>query len=211
MFVKNGSIDSVSDSDHIPAKEWSKTQTAGPADGDADLGDAVTMATPPSRGTGISTPGATRRPNLGITAPNRGLGGGPAGTEQAEGRTLVVGREIKLAGEITSCDRLMVEGQVEADLSECRDLTIAGSGIFKGRASVENATVSGLFEGELTVLGHLLLKNGGRIQGRLDYNEMEVEKGGKIVGEIVESDGPAKQSSPAKNDSRRETASTDTV
>ena len=34
----------------------------------------------------------------------------------AEVRKLIVGREISLSGEITSCDKLIVEGSVEANL-----------------------------------------------------------------------------------------------
>lgn len=147
------------------------------------------MATPPSRSTGSSVPSSTGRTSLGITAPGRNLrggsGGGPGG-EPPEGRTLVVGREIRLAGEITSCDRLLVEGQVEADLSECGELSISRSGVFKGRATVERASIAGLFEGDLVVIGHLLVKDGGRIHGRLVYRELEVQRGGKITGEIEE-------------------------
>src|SRR4030081_2076049 len=35
---------------------------------------------------------------------------------QAERRTMIVGREISLSGEIKSCNRLVVEGSVEASL-----------------------------------------------------------------------------------------------
>src|SRR3954470_14017944 len=36
--------------------------------------------------------------------------------DQAERRTMIVGREISLSGEIKSCNRLVVEGSVEASL-----------------------------------------------------------------------------------------------
>src|SRR3954471_11750229 len=37
-------------------------------------------------------------------------------------RKLIVGREISLSGEITSCDKLIVEGSVEANLQNCHDV-----------------------------------------------------------------------------------------
>ncbi len=158
------------------------------------------MTTPPSRSTGSSGASTPGRTGLGITAPGRNLrggsGGGPGG-EPPEGRTLVVGREIRLAGEITSCDRLLVEGQVEADLSECGELTISKTGTFKGQAAVKHASIAGLFEGDLVVLEHLLVKDGGRIHGRLVYRELEVQRGGKITGEIEElEEGGAQQDTP---------------
>ena len=42
-----------------------------------------------------------------------------------EVRKLTVGREITLSGEITSCDKLIIEGSVEANLNNCRDVEIA--------------------------------------------------------------------------------------
>ena len=58
---------------------------------------------------------------------------------------LIVGREISLSGEITACDRLVVEGSVEANLANCRDIDIAESGLFKGSASIDDAEVRGRF------------------------------------------------------------------
>jgi hypothetical protein len=49
-----------------------------------------------------------------------------------EMRRLSVGREITLSGEINSCEKLFIEGVVEANLTNCRDLDIAESGLFKG-------------------------------------------------------------------------------
>ena len=53
---------------------------------------------------------------------------------ESDVRKLTVGREISLSGEITSCDTLIVEGSVEANLQNCRDVDIAESGMFKGTA-----------------------------------------------------------------------------
>ena len=72
-------------------------------------------------GSGIMATGISRRPSLGSAST---LAGGPAGTSAAastnEGRKLVVGREICLSGEIKACERLIVEGRVEADLTDSR-------------------------------------------------------------------------------------------
>jgi cytoskeletal protein CcmA (bactofilin family) len=149
---------------------------------------AKSMAMPPSRGSGISVPPGRRGVHLGIPAPGlrttRGGGsGGSAGSgSPTEGRSLVVGREIRLSGEITSCERLVVEGNVEADLTDSRSLEISDHGSFKGNAKVEICEVAGHFQGELTVNETLVVKASGRIEGKLRYREMEIERGGKIVG-----------------------------
>src|SRR5207237_6007042 len=116
----------------------------------------------------IRRPGdpSTRRPNDG------------------EIRTLTAGREITLSGEITSCDKLIVEGRVEANMTNCRDVEIAESGLFKGTASIEEAEIQGRFEGNLTVRKRLLIKASGRVSGTIRYGQIEIECGGQISGDV---------------------------
>lgn len=108
----------------------------------------------------------------------------PEPKREPELRQLLVGREITLSGEITTCDRLLVEGSVEANLSNCADIEIAGTGLFKGTASVDHAEIHGRFEGSLTVKTRLLIKATGRVSGSIRYGQLEVECGGQISGDI---------------------------
>lgn|GEM_PF-378548 len=105
---------------------------------------------------------------------------------EATGRKLLVGREISLSGEIKACETLIVEGQVEADLQDCKTLRISETGLYKGTALVDAADIRGRFEGDLTVNAQLHLRAGGRIAGTLRYAELQVERGGKIVGTMEE-------------------------
>jgi cytoskeletal protein CcmA (bactofilin family) len=109
--------------------------------------------------------------------------------KRGEGRKMVVGREICLSGEIKSCDTLVVEGRVEADLKDCRTLLVLASGVVKGNATVERCEISGLFEGDLTARQHLLLRATGRIIGSVTYDQLEVERGGSITGRMTETGG----------------------
>jgi cytoskeletal protein CcmA (bactofilin family) len=120
-------------------------------------------------------PEAPRRPGEPAGQPRR---------NEAEVRKLIVGREITLSGEITSCDMLIVEGSVEANLTNCRDVDIAESGLFKGSASIEDAEIRGRFEGNLVVRKRLLIKASGRVSGTIRYGQIEIECGGQISGDI---------------------------
>src|SRR6185437_10484073 len=95
-----------------------------------------------------------------------------------------VGRDISLAGEITSCDKLIVEGSVEANLQGCHEVDIAESGLFKGSASIDEAEVRGRFEGELVVRRRLLIRATGRVSGTIRYGQIEIEAGGQLAGDI---------------------------
>lgn len=105
-----------------------------------------------------------------------------------EPKTLTVGREINLSGEITSCDRLVVEGEVRSELEQCQSLEVARGGAFRGKARIASAEIAGLFEGDLNVEGCLILRATGRIIGTIRYREIEIERGGKLVGTIEVAD-----------------------
>lgn len=99
-------------------------------------------------------------------------------------KKLIVGREIELNGKITSCDLLIVEGKVEAALSDTRAVEIADTGIFKGTAEIEEAEISGRFDGTLSVRGRLLIRATGRVTGEVRYGQLEIECGGELSGQI---------------------------
>ena len=103
-----------------------------------------------------------------------------------EGRKLVVGQDISLSGEIKSCQKLVVEGQVESNMTECSVLQISATGLYKGSAAVDHADISGRFDGDLTVHGQLTLRSTGRLVGSLRYAQMEIERGGRISGTMEE-------------------------
>lgn len=108
--------------------------------------------------------------------------GGRSDSHNVPGHTLVVGRDIRLTGEISACQRLIVEGSVEAELTDTLTLEIAETGHFRGSAAVGTCVISGSFDGDLTVSGLLAVRAGGRIGGAIRYGEIEVERGGRITG-----------------------------
>jgi len=121
---------------------------------------------------------------------------------QQETRRLTVTRGITLRGEVAGCQRLTVEGQVEASLSDCQVLEVAEGGCFVGQATVEQADVRGRVEGELTVLGRLLVRATGRVSGRIRYQDLSIEQGGKLAGqiELLDAEAPVEAEAPAEPD-----------
>ncbi len=99
-------------------------------------------------------------------------------------KMLVVGREIVLKGEIKSLDRLVVEGQVEAKMKDCREIEITETGTFRGKVEFDRADISGVFEGDLTAREHLVVRSTGRVTGKVRFGELEIERGGQVIGDI---------------------------
>ncbi len=108
----------------------------------------------------------------------------PRPSGSSEGKILVIGREIVLNGKINACDRLVVEGQVEAKMKDCREIEIAETGTFKGQVEFDRADISGVFEGELTAREHLVVRSTGRVTGKVRFGELEIERGGQIIGDV---------------------------
>jgi cytoskeletal protein CcmA (bactofilin family) len=134
-------------------------------------------------------PGASRIP--GSYASNYPGYGGAAQSGSAQsseslsrGRKLIVGNGISMSGEIDACDHLIVEGKVEAALKGASLLDIAETGVFYGTVEIEEATIAGRFEGDLTVNGRLTIKSTGSITGAISYRELAVDAGATVDGKI---------------------------
>jgi cytoskeletal protein CcmA (bactofilin family) len=101
-----------------------------------------------------------------------------------EANRLTVGRNIRLNGEITACQKLVVDGRVEATLNDAHKIEISEDGHFKGKAEVMEAEISGRFEGTLVVKNLLTIHKSGRIDGSVRYGEIIIEVGGQISGDM---------------------------
>jgi cytoskeletal protein CcmA (bactofilin family) len=160
------------------------------------IGSAVLRPEIPRRG--VEIPGAPRRAEK------------AASTLNPDAKRLIVGRDIVLNGQITACERLVVEGRVEAALNDCRTIEVLDGGTFKGSAEVESAEISGRVDGNLTVRQRLLIRSTGQISGTVRYGRIEIEEGGEVNGD-VRSLGLAKlmpegqsQPMPVANEEQRE-------
>src|SRR5207244_6744939 len=124
------------------SRKRTETEDRKMADSSDDLGIPMKPARPAGPGATAPVKPPTmppRAPELARAAdsgrsPEPLRRAGDPGTQprrnDTEVRKLTVGREITLSGEITSCDKLIIEGSVEANLNNCRDVDIAESGLF---------------------------------------------------------------------------------
>ena len=121
-----------------------------------------------------------------------------------DSKRLLVGRDISLRGEIMSCDHLVVEGRSEVVLSHARLIEVMPSGFFQGTADVEEADISGRFEGELIARDLLIVRSGGRINGTIRYGRIVIEQGGEISGDMQtlgsgDAETPAMETGPEED------------
>lgn len=138
-------------------------------------GNGTDTAATPASAPRAASPSLARR-----VVPGSSRSSGVSGQE----RRLQVGPGLSLNGEIASCDVLVVEGKVEAKLSEGKLLEITETGQFRGNVEIENADIAGRYDGQLIVHGRLTVRATGRISGMVKYGELEVSAGGQIIGEL---------------------------
>ncbi|MDG2204654.1 MAG: polymer-forming cytoskeletal protein, partial [Alphaproteobacteria bacterium] len=114
---------------------------------------------------------------------------GPVGNDSDANR-LVVGRDIRLSGDITACDKLVVEGSVEGVLSNARVIEVAPTGHFTGTAEVDEADISGRYDGDLIAREKLIVRAGGHIKGKVSYGRIVIESGGEVSGDMQTLESP---------------------
>ena len=108
---------------------------------------------------------------------------------ETPGSKLFVGVNIKLKGvEISDCDVLVVEGQVEATVYS-KGLQIAKPGTLRGTAAIDVAEIFGEFSGELTARTRLVVHGTGRVSGTIRYGKLIVAEGGELSGDVRQMDG----------------------
>ncbi len=144
----------------------------------AATAEAATLSPAQVPSVRAATPASTRR--MGEMPTTRRSSTAPDGNA----KKLIVGEGLALAGEITSCDILVVQGKVEAKLTDGKLLEITESGQFRGSVEIENADIAGRYDGQLVVHGRLTIRATGRISGTVKYGELEISAGGQIIGEM---------------------------
>jgi cytoskeletal protein CcmA (bactofilin family) len=142
-------------------------------------------------------PGVT--PAIGAMRPSAPAAVAPR--PSADRRALVVGRGIALAGgAISDCERLEVHGTVEVSLNHALELSIAESGVFRGEAEIEEADISGAFDGAITATTRLVVRATGKLSGTIRCARLMVEEGAQVSGRIemiAPSAAPVAAPSPA--------------
>ena len=164
-----------------------------PGSANAGGGSARAAGTAPVHGGdpagGVRSPSQPQAPAPASTAP-RTASDGPESK-------LFVGVNIKLKGvEITDCDSLVIEGQVEATVHS-KAMEIARPGTLKGNAQIDVAEVHGEFVGELTARTRLVVHGTGRVTGTIRYGKLIVAEGGEVTGDVKRLDAEQTAASAA--------------
>lgn len=147
---------------------------------------APTVTPPP-------TPAPTTMRETNATANPEPTPASQPGAPEGPGSKLIVGVNIKLKGvEISNCDVLVIEGQVEATVHS-KAMEISKPGTLTGTAQIDVAEIHGEFSGELTARTKLVVHGTGRVTGTIRYGKLVVAEGGTLTGDLRQIDSPASE------------------
>ena len=106
--------------------------------------------------------------------------------------SLQIGNGVTITGSIKADNEVTIQGTLDGDV-DCHCLIINKSGNIKGKIKTETMTIEGKSDGEITVNDLLQIKSTGSVSGKVIYGKIQVEDGGKLIGEINYRDKENKQ------------------
>ena len=178
----------LKESNKPEAKPTSTNAVAKPATAVPNVTSTVRPAPAPAlTPESASSVAPARAPAPADAQPARELAPQPS-PEEVAGSKLFVGVNIKLKGvEISNCDVLVIEGEVDATINS-KVMEISKPGTLTGTAVIDIAEIHGEFSGELTARTKLVVHGTGRVTGTVRYGKLVVAEGGTVNGELRQID-----------------------
>ena len=104
-------------------------------------------------------------------------------TEKNSSNSLLIGEGVTITGTIKADNEVNIHGTIDGDI-DCNSVTINQSGNVKGNVKTETMTVEGKVEGEININSLLHIKSQGSVSGKVFYGDIQIDEGGKLLGEI---------------------------
>ena len=97
--------------------------------------------------------------------------------------SLMIGEGVTITGTIKADNEVNIQGTIDGDI-DCNSVIINKSGNVKGKVKTETMTVEGKVEGEININSILHIKSQGSVSGKVFYGDIQIDEGGKLLGEI---------------------------
>jgi cytoskeletal protein CcmA (bactofilin family) len=98
---------------------------------------------------------------------------------------VIIGEGVVIKGVVSTSGDVVILGEVEGEVN-ARELTVGESGKLKGKILADTANIHGVVHETVKVNSSLNLGKTGRIYGAVEYCEIEIERGGEIVGTLTQ-------------------------
>jgi cytoskeletal protein CcmA (bactofilin family) len=126
---------------------------------------------------------------------------------QNSGRAAVIGPRIRINGDVSGDENLIIEGQVEGkvNLGEFR-VDVGASGQVKADIVAKVVKVDGAVHGDIHGSEKVIISRTGNVRGNIKAPRMTLEDGAKFKGSIDMDPGEAPKAAPQKKLAENPTA-----
>ncbi|MBN2364046.1 polymer-forming cytoskeletal protein [candidate division WOR-3 bacterium] len=94
----------------------------------------------------------------------------------------IVGQTTFFEGTVSSENSIRVDGKIEGTVNGHQDVIIGETGYVKGTVKGENLIIAGTLEGGADINGTLFIKKTATILGDVTVGMIDIEEGGKFLG-----------------------------
>ncbi len=98
-----------------------------------------------------------------------------------------IGEGVTIKGEISVPDLIVIDGTIEGNVT-ARVVCVGQTGVIRGNISATEADISGSVSDHVEARQLLLVRSTGRVEGRVMYGEIELEKGAVVTGDLSATD-----------------------
>lgn len=107
-----------------------------------------------------------------------------ASSAAPSGSATVIARGVKVEGDFASQGDVVIEGEVHGKIASAGMLTVGSEAVIKADVTAEEASISGLVEGNVHIKKQAVLRATARIKGDLTAEHITVEAGASLDGRV---------------------------
>jgi cytoskeletal protein CcmA (bactofilin family) len=107
----------------------------------------------------------------------------------SENNNLMIGEGVTFSGSISVPGTAVINGKVNGELS-AETLNIGRTGHITGKVKAKEIDVHGELHEDVTCDMHLVIHASGVVSGKLEYAELEIERGGQFRGQMNQRSKP---------------------
>lgn len=111
--------------------------------------------------------------------------GSPAPAASGSGKSAVLGATIKVKGDISGDENLLIEGQVEGSVHlNAHELTVGKTGKLTADITARVIRIDGQVDGDITGKEKVVISSTSNIRGNIVTPKMTLEEGARFKGTI---------------------------
>ena len=121
-------------------------------------------------------------------------------TNLDQSNNLVIGNGVTFKGTLNVPKKATVYGTIDGELT-AEEIFIGQSGKITGKVTARSIEVEGELHQIIHCRDHLHIRASGKVSGKLEYSQIQIERGGEFRGEMQQVGAPpvVPSASPAGN------------